>query len=204
MNEHVKLADGRTTQAAEGLDRWRWTLEEFERLGEQGFLGERDRVELIGGEIVPMSPKGNRHELLRSGIADWFARRLPEDQMVLQEPGWRPDGAQYFEPDILIVPRGPSRLQTRGSEARLLIEVADTSATKDLGLKAQVYAALGVPEYWVVLVEDRAVRVHREPGEAAYNAVTTVGVGDTVLAVGLGLELRIGADIDFDEGEDEA
>ena len=54
-----------TTQAAEGVPRLRWTLAEFERLAELGIFTEEDRIELIEGELVPMSPKGNRHELVR-------------------------------------------------------------------------------------------------------------------------------------------
>ena len=100
MNEHATPKVRQLTQAAEGLPRWRWTLEEFERLGELGFLTEQDRVELVGGEIVPMSPKVNRHETLRMMLNHVLRQRVSNDIFILPEPGWRPDDAHYFEPDF--------------------------------------------------------------------------------------------------------
>ena len=58
MNDHLPSPRREPTQAAEGMPRWRWTLAEFERFIELGILTEDDRVELIGGEIVPMASKG--------------------------------------------------------------------------------------------------------------------------------------------------
>jgi Uma2 family endonuclease len=63
-----------TTQVADGVPRMRWTLAEFERLIEVGILTEDDRIELIQGELVPMAPKGNRHELVRDEIMDRMIR----------------------------------------------------------------------------------------------------------------------------------
>ena len=63
MNEIPRVPKARpTTQVADGVPRLRWTFAEFERLAELGFFTEDDRIELIGGELVPMAPKGNRHE----------------------------------------------------------------------------------------------------------------------------------------------
>ena len=68
-----------TTQAAEGVPRLRWTLAEFDRLAELGILTEDDRIELIGGELVPMSPKGNRHENVKTKLLQRADRKLPEE-----------------------------------------------------------------------------------------------------------------------------
>ncbi len=69
MNELATSAPREPTRAAEGLPRWRWTVAELERLAESGVFKDQDRFELIGGEIVPMSPKGRRHEIVRGELA---------------------------------------------------------------------------------------------------------------------------------------
>jgi Uma2 family endonuclease len=94
-----------TTQAAEGVPRFRWSLPEFERLGELGILTEEDRIELIEGELVPMSPKGNRHEVVRGAILNWLRRNLPNEFDLCVEPGWRVADS-YCEPDFLVRPVG--------------------------------------------------------------------------------------------------
>src|SRR5260370_23164188 len=75
MNELFSPAQQRpTTQTADGLPRWRWTVAEIERLTAAGYFHEDDRLELLGGEIVPMSPKGRRHEIIRLKLGYRFTR----------------------------------------------------------------------------------------------------------------------------------
>ncbi|MEL6872440.1 MAG: Uma2 family endonuclease, partial [Pseudomonadota bacterium] len=94
MNEHVRTLPPRRepTQFAEGHPRWRWTLAEFEQLIEHGILDDDDKVELLGGEMVPMSPKGNEHEAMCELITEWLTTSLPRDLRVRAEPGWRLGG----------------------------------------------------------------------------------------------------------------
>src|SRR6185503_803587 len=95
-----------TTQAAEGVPRLRWTLDQFERLIELGIFGKDDRIELIRGELVPMAAKCNRHELARDELMNWIMRRLPGTLRLSSEIGWRPpDADTYVEPDLLICPK---------------------------------------------------------------------------------------------------
>jgi hypothetical protein len=87
MNELFSPAQQHpTTQAAEGLPRWRWTVAEIERLTAAGYFHEDDRFELLGGEIVPMSPKGRRHEIIRLKLGYRFTRMASEDVFVAAEP----------------------------------------------------------------------------------------------------------------------
>src|SRR5690242_17885113 len=104
MNE-IQRQSRPTTQAAEGVPRLRWTLVEFERLTELGIFSEVDRIELIEGELVPLSPKGSRHEIVRDELMNWMIGRLPSQTLRLSsEIGWRPGGDIYVEPDFLICP----------------------------------------------------------------------------------------------------
>ncbi|MDZ4790563.1 MAG: hypothetical protein SGJ17_05050 [Hyphomicrobiales bacterium] len=73
------LIQERTTRAAEGLLRRAFTVADVERMVEVGLIGPEERLEIISGEIVPMSPKGNHHEVLRTTLADYWGRRLPPE-----------------------------------------------------------------------------------------------------------------------------
>ena len=168
----------RTTRAAEGLGRWRWTVAEFDRMIEVGLLGEEDRVELIRGELVPMAAKGIRHENLRALLAHGLAHRLGDDIMVIAELGWRPSDDTYLEPDIIIIPAREAPSLVPAPDVRLLIEVADTSIVFDQETKAPLYAALGVAEYWIINAETLETRVHREPSGEAYRKVADKAPGD--------------------------
>jgi Uma2 family endonuclease len=199
MNEMPREPKMRaTTQVADGVPRMRWTLAEFERLVEVGILTEEDRVELIQGELVPMSPKGNRHEFVRDEIMDWMIRRLPEALRLSSEIGWRPpDADTYVEPDLLICPRAFKGVTVAPAEVLLAIEVAHSSLRFDSTTKAKLYAALGVRDYWVVDAETLTTRVHREPSADGYASVVEVPPGETLmplLAAPLAVKL---ADLDL-------
>jgi Uma2 family endonuclease len=160
----------------------RWTIAEFERLTELGILAEDDRVELIGGELVPMSPKGNRHEVARAALHNWLRRNLPREFDYHVEPGWRPDSANYFEPDFLLGPAGFNPTSIRPEDVVLLIEVAHSSLAFDTTTKAGQYASLGVREYWVVNAVSLATRIYCNPSAAGYADETTVAADEPLTA----------------------
>jgi Uma2 family endonuclease len=184
-----------TTQVADGVPRMRWTLAEFERLIEVGILTEEDRVELIQGELVPMAPKGNRHELVRDEIMNWIIRRLPETLRLSSEIGWRPpDADTYVEPDLLICPRSFKGVTVPPTEVLLAIEVAHSSLRFDSTTKATLYAALGVRDYWVVDAQTLTTRVHREPSAGGYASVVEVPPRETLVPLlAAALAVRLGA-----------
>ena len=182
-----------TTQAAEGLPRFKWSLAQFDQLLELGLLTEQDHIELIGGELVPMAPKGNRHELVRDELHDWLVLNLSRELRHSVELGWRPDGEMYLESDILVFPRGLRPPEIPPSEVLFLIEVAKSSLELDQGVKSKVYARLGVREYWVVDAVTLSTRVFREPGEQGYGSWRDVPPAETLephlvpaLAISLG------------------
>ena len=87
MNQHFKPAPRRTpTQAAEGLPRWRWSVAEIERMTAEGLLHEDEKIELIGGEIVPMLPRGRRYKIIRGKLAMNLSRISPPDIFVIAKP----------------------------------------------------------------------------------------------------------------------
>jgi Uma2 family endonuclease len=134
------------TQAAEGLPRWRWTVAELERIAQAGFFTEYDKFELLGGEMVPMSPEGNRHVIVRVELAFRFSRMASEGLMVAVEPQFNLSTDTYVKPDILVHPRAIKTPHLRGADALLVVEIADTSLRYDIKTKMPLYALHGVPE----------------------------------------------------------
>jgi Uma2 family endonuclease len=169
MNEIFSPARQRpTTQAADGLPRWRWTVAEVERMAAAGYFHEYDRFELLGGEIVPMSPKGRRHEIIRLKLGYRFTRLATEDIFVAPEPQFNLSADTYLIPDLLVHPTAIATPDVRGSDALLVVEVAETSLAYDLKTKQPLYAVYGVPEYWVINAATLVTTVHRQPSGNTY------------------------------------
>jgi Uma2 family endonuclease len=134
-------------------------------------LADPPRVELIEGEIVMMSPIGSRHEEIVDRLAAWSFRCVPEDvaRVRIQQSLGIPGRQSVPQPDVAWVrPRDYAARRPEAADALLVIEVAETSLQYDLGEKAAVYAAGGVPDYWVVDVAAEIVHVLRRPGPLVY------------------------------------
>jgi Uma2 family endonuclease len=164
----------RTTQAAEGVPRWRWTTAELLRMCELGLFDEDARVELIGGEIVPMSPAGRRHEVVADELALMWQPILRADRAISQEKQFNLDDETYTKPEIMVRPRAIKAPDVRGDSALLIVEVADSSLSYDLAVKSATYARFGVREYWVVEAWTLKTHVHRQPTASGYDSVIEV------------------------------
>ena len=158
----------RVTRAAEGLPRRRFTVAEVEAMVEAGILDEDERVELIGGELVPMSPKGSRHEVVKSALLDRWIRARPSDARLTPETTFRLSEDTYLEPDIVIYPRESGLLALSASNVLLVVEIADSSRRYDTGRKATLYAGFGIRELWVIDAVKMTTRVFWEPSEDGF------------------------------------
>jgi Uma2 family endonuclease len=175
MNEHVRSRPiARTTRAAEGLPRRAWTTAELVAMVAAGIIDETERIELIGGEIVPMSPKGRRHSVVADELARLWTRRLPEAVSISIEQQFNLDPETFCEPDIIVCPRSIKTYDLKGPEALLVVEVAETSYAYDTGAKAKLYATYGVREYWVIEAVTLVTRVHRQPSAEGFRSVVEV------------------------------
>jgi Uma2 family endonuclease len=163
-----------------------------------GIISEDERIELIGGEVVPMSPKGRRHEVLRSELAFTLSRQCPAHLKVATETPLNLAADNAPEPDIIVFPASLKAPDVDGASVLLVIEIADTSLAYDIGTKAPIYAAQSVREYWVINANTLETTVHREPVGSAYLTVTTAGA-NVRLRPHLGPELDVRlADIHLD------
>jgi Uma2 family endonuclease len=186
------------TTAAEGLPRRRFTVAELEQMVAAGILDEDERIELIGGEVVPMSPKGNHHEVLKNALVRYWARRLPDDLQMAVETTLRLSPDTYLEPDFIFYPTAVGIAGLSAATARLVVEIADSSLRYDLGRKAGLYAGFGITELWVLDAVRLTARIHRDPAPNGYGTILDLPPNarliperDPVLAVTLSeLELR--------------
>ena len=153
------------------------TVERYERMVDAGILDEDDPVELLNGQLAEMSPQGEQH----GGLLQWLATVLirgidPDTAGVRVQLPLTFAPLSVPEPDIAIVAAG---LNTKAhpAAAELVIEIAVTTRRFNLGAKAEIYAAAGVREYWVIDVPARIVHVHDAPSETGYGARRQVATG---------------------------
>ncbi len=161
----------RTTQAAEGMLRRRFTVAELEAMVAAGILDEDERIELIGGEVVPMSPKGNHHEILKHALIHYWARRVPDRLTFTTETTFRLTPDTYVEPDFIFFDSQTKLEDLRADNALFVAEIADTSFAYDIGRKAALYASFGIPELWVIQAVRLETRVHRKPSLTGYQSM---------------------------------
>ena len=146
--------------------RRRISVDEYYRMAEIGLLRPTERVELIRGEIINMAPIGTRH----AGTVNHLNRLLSKAVgagaiLSVQNPLWA-DGESEPEPDLMVLkPRADSYRDAhpRPGDVLLLVEVSDTSARYDREIKLPLYASIGIPEVWIVDLDSRLFRRHREP-----------------------------------------
>ncbi len=154
-----------------------FTRKEYYRMAEVGILGKRERVELIRGEIIEMSPIGPRHSAFVDNLARLLIRRLPDDVIVrVQGPVALADDTEP-QPDFTVLRRRDVPYKDReawAEDAVLVIEVAESSLAYDRSTKRRLYAEAGIPEYWVVNCAAETVEVHRGPDAAGYRDVRLV------------------------------
>jgi Uma2 family endonuclease len=171
----------RVTSSAEGLPRRRFTVAEVEAMVAAGIMEEDERVELIGGDLAPMSPKGLQHEVLKTAMADrWY--RLPEREVDLAiATTFRLSEDTYLEPDVVIYPRASGIRGLSAATALLVVEIADSSLRYDTGRKAALYASFGIRELWVIDAVRLTTRIFRVPATDGYREARDFGPQDKLV-----------------------
>jgi Uma2 family endonuclease len=149
-------------------------------------LFEGRRVELIEGELIQMMPIDDYHAAITDPLARVLHRTFGEEYAIrTQVPialgdNYRPSDPQ---PDATVAIgswRDYTARKPVASDIRLLVEVSDSSLTFDRTIKAALYGDAGIPEYWIVNLNDRQIEVHRQPKEGGYDSLTTYGTGDAI------------------------
>lgn len=165
----------------------RYTIAEFERFMEENAREHpEERFELIRGELRPMPVPNPLHEnvvdLLNYWSVDHANRR--EVRVRIQNSLGIPSLESVTVPDVAwMKARDYSRVRPQPSDVLLLIEVAESSLAYDRSEKADLFAAAGIKDYWIVNLTDRVVEVHRKPRGGTYREVTKRTIGDTIRPV---------------------
>ena len=149
---------------------YRFSVEEYNKLGEAGIFHEDDRVELLDGEIIIMAPIGKHHIKSVRRLIRVLSRVYSDLCYVDCQSPVVLDGFSEPQPDILLVALNIDETDEKPTPAETLlaIEVADSTLRYDAGPKLRAYARAGICEYWIVNLAENAVDVYRQPAGESY------------------------------------
>jgi Uma2 family endonuclease len=165
-----------------------FSVNEFHQMAEAGVFGEHDRLELLDGEIVQMTPIGSRHAACVKRLNNWMAQRMPEGVIVgVQNPVVLSEGTEFYPDIVLLVRRSDfySESHPAPGDVLLAIGVADTTGDYDRRVKVPHYARAGVPEVWVVDLRARTIDVYRDAEGDRYREQRRVGRGEMLVVPGV-------------------
>lgn len=163
--------------------RKRFTVDEYHKMVKTGILSEDDRVELIDGEIVQMTPIKVPHAVCVDRLNKLLNRILPEEITVRVQSPILLGNVNEPEPDLAVLkPRDYLNMEQHpGPEDILLvIEVSGTTLNFDRRVKMPLYAQAGIPETWIVNIAKGVVEVYSNPVNGKYESIRTAGRADTV------------------------
>lgn len=171
------------------MDRPSWagrhcTLAEYHSLVRDGVLEEDERVQLLRGTLVAMTPQGVAHAHAIRELIQCFVLAVTGRAKVLVQLPLTLGHDSEPEPDLAIVTLADAaRVGGHPSAALLVVEVAGDSLAQDRGVKREIYARASIPESWIVDLAGRAVEVYRDPDASAgvYRGVSRFG-GEALLA----------------------
>lgn len=165
------------------LKRRRFTVDEYHQMAQAGILDEDDRLELIDGEIVEMTPIGARHAECVDRLTDLFFHTLGNAARVRVQNPVRLDEHSEPQPDIALVHRKPG-LYASGhptpEDIFLLVEVAETSSEPDRRVKVPLYARSGIPEVWLVDLEQETITAYLDPSSDGYRTAQVFRRGESL------------------------
>ena len=157
--------------AGRPLTRRLFTVDEYHRMAESGILTEDDRVELIHGEIITMSPIGNRHVVCVNRLNMLLAPLLAKKAIVSIQNSLRIDIHSEPEPDVVLFRHRDDFYANQLPEMQdvlLVIEVSDTTLKYDRKVKLPLYANAGIREAWIVNLAEETLEVYTNPANGKY------------------------------------
>ena len=163
------------------LKTFRLNVSQYHQMSEAGILSENDKVELINGEIIEMSPIGRRHAACVDRINRLFSNILGIKVIVRVQNPIILNNLSEPEPDIaLLKPRADfyESGHPQPQDIFLLIEVADSSLEYDRDVKIPLYASSGISEVWLVDIYEQVIIVYRYPSENGYSDIQTLSRGE--------------------------
>ena len=158
--------------------RHRLSVDDFYKMGDAGIFTEDDRVELIEGELIDMSPIGSPHAYILDKLNAIFVKQAPATALVRIQNPIRLDQYNEPQPDLVVaIHRDYSKGHPAPKDVLLVAEVADSSLRYDRNTKAPLYAQHAIPEMWLFDVEAQTVEVFLEPATDRYRHTRRVQNG---------------------------
>jgi Uma2 family endonuclease len=161
----------------------RFTVAEYYRMAETGLLRPDARVELLDGKIIDMPPIGSFHGGSVNRLVELFVKMSDDRWQVSAQNPIRLSNYSEPQPDLALLKRSPDFYAKRHpgpEDVFLVIEVADSSLSTDRNDKLPAYGNSGVPELWIVNLQDKVVEVCREPHYTGYASRQVFRAGQTV------------------------
>jgi Uma2 family endonuclease len=159
----------------------RFSVTDYHRMVETGVLKPDARVELLDGRIIDMSPIGPFHGGMVNRLIRWFSTQSRGRWLVSAQNPLRLNDYSEPEPDLMLLKPTPddyTNRHPRPEDVFLLIEVSDTTLDYDRREKLPAYGRAGIPEVWILNLNDRTIEVYREPHFTGYGSVQTLHAGD--------------------------
>jgi Uma2 family endonuclease len=173
----------RTEAVAVPIPRRRFTVDEYHRMGDAGVLTEDDRVELLDGEIIQMSPIGTPHASTVARLNTLLVRRFGKQATIWVQNPIILDRWSEPQPDLCVLAQRSdfyADAHPRPRDVLLGIEVMDTSRSYDRTLKLPLYAKAELREVWLVDLKGQTIDVHRRPALRGYREHQTYARGRTI------------------------
>jgi Uma2 family endonuclease len=157
--------------------RKRFNVDEYYRMAETGIIGPEERVELIDGEVLEMTPIGHRHAISVDLATETFVLSFAGRAIVRIQNPLRLGKYTEPVPDVVLLKHRADRYRGRtvmAEDAILVMEVSDTTLRYDRDIKRPMYAAAGIPEMWIVNLETDELFVYRDPVNGVYTTSLVV------------------------------
>ncbi len=171
-----------------------FTVDEFIRLDQLHFFAPDERLELIDGEIHPMSPIGPRHGGLVNLLISRLGGQLSKEWILACQNPVQLSRTCLPQPDFAILRHRADHYRNAHPQAdavQLVIEVADSTADVDLGKKREIYAQAGIPEYWVFDLTENTLECFQQPEGGAYRGHRRLTAADSAISATLGITLPL-------------
>jgi Uma2 family endonuclease len=167
------------------LPRRALTVDEYHRMAEAGVFAPDERVELIEGELIPMAPIGGGHIQAVNRLNRILVIAAGDAAVVSVQNALALPPRSEPQPDLVLLrPETLARpVVPTAADALLAIEVSDTRLAFDRDVKSVLYARHQVPEYWLVDLARKVVRVYRSPGPDSYREMFERGAGERLASL---------------------
>jgi Uma2 family endonuclease len=165
------------------LLRRKFSVQQYHQMRESGILTEDDRVELLRGEIIEMSPIGTKHAACVNRLVNLLVQLLGKSAIIAPQNPVLLNNKSEPQPDVALLQPRDDFYETAHPQPQdifLLIEVADSTVMYDREEKIPLYAEANIREVWLVDINAQIVEVYQQPTGAGYQVIQKFTIGENL------------------------